>query len=277
VLAVRRFVQAVSLTIGPSMGALAVALIDPRGALLTPCIAFVIALTVLWTVSGLDRSLAVRRLANAHHTVGERLVSMRDGLAILVGTPVVRRLVAYSAASMVAIAIAMASAIVWFEEELGVDGLWYGLSIAAYGIGSTIGLAWAGGRTFHRPLAVLLVVAAPVYAACNLFGVLAFETWLLPVGWLLWGIACGPEYVLGEVMIVGAVPEGLRGRAFATFAVILLLSSAVGYGIAGVMLESFGPRTTTASVSVLLLALGLMWVGPAARSRQRTPVLAPAV
>ena len=274
VLAVRRFVQGVSLTIGPAVGALAVELIGARGALLTPCLAFVIALAVLATVSGLDRSLAGRRRQNAHDTIGQRLVSMREGLAILVETPVVRRLIAYSAASMVVIAIAMASAIVWFEEQLEVAGSWYGLSIAAYGIGSTIGLAWAGSRTFRRPLAVLLVVAAPVYAVCNVLGVVALEAWLLPVSWLLWGIAYGPEYVLGEVLVVRAVPELLRGRAFAAMAVILLLSSAIGYGIAGVMLEWIGPRATTASMSIALLALGLMWVGPAARGRQRAACVA---
>ena len=175
---------------------------------------------------------------------------------------------------MVVIAIAMASAIVWFEEQLEVAGSWYGLSIAAYGIGSTIGLAWAGSRTFRRPLAVLLVVAAPVYAACNVLGVAALEAWLLPVSWLLWGIAYGPEYVLGEVLVVRAVPELLRGRAFAAMAVILLLSSAIGYGIAGVMLEWIVPRATTASMSIALLALGLMWVGPAARARQRAACVA---
>jgi MFS family permease len=185
-------------------------------------------------------------------------------------------LVVYSALSMVVIAVSMAAAIVWFEERLGVDGVWYGVSIATYGIGSTIGLAWAGSRTFHHSLAVLLVIAAPIYAACNLLGVLALEPWLLPVSWLLWGVAYGPEYVLGEVLLVGAVPEVLRGRAYAAFAVILLLASAVGYGIAGAMLEAIGPRATTALMSVAMIALGLMWVGPAARSRQRATMLAPA-
>lgn len=277
VLALRRFVQGVSLTVGPAVGAITVELIDPRGALLTPCVAFLTAMAVLITVSDLDRSLATRRIHNAHASLGRRLASMREGLTVLVDTPVVRRLMLYSAASMVVIAIAMASAIVWFEEELGVAGSWYGLSIAAYGIGSTIGLAWAGGRTFHRPLSVLLVIAAPVYAACNLLGVVAFEAWLLPLSWLLWGIAYGPEYVLGEVLVVRAVPEVLRGRAFAAVAVILLVSSAVGYGIAGVMLEWIGPRATTAWMSVALLGLGLMWVVPAAGARQTGARLAPAV
>jgi MFS family permease len=277
VLAVRRFVQGVSLTIGPAIGALTVELIGARSALLTPCAAFVSALAVLATVSGLDLSLPVRRQQNVHDTIGQRIRSMEEGLAILAKTPVVRRLMAYSAASMVVIAIAMASAIVWFEERLDVAGSWYGLSIAAYGVGSTVGLAWAGGRTFRRPLAVLLVVAAPVYAASNLLGVLTLEPWLLPVSWLLWGVATGPEYVVGEVLVVRSVPEGLRGRAFAAIAVIMLLSAAIGYGIAGVMLELLGPRATTASMSFALLALGLMWIGPAARSRQPRRALSPAI
>jgi MFS family permease len=104
---------------------------------------------------------------------------------------------------------------------------------------------------------------------------LAFEPWLLPLSWLLWGIAYGPEYVLGEVLVVGSVPEVLRGRAFAAMAVMLLIASAIGYGIAGVLLEWVGSRATIASMSVALLALGLMWVGPAARSRAPRPALVP--
>lgn len=269
VLALRRFVQGVSLLVGPSVGALAVELIGARSGLLVPAGAFVAAFAVLLPARGLDRSLAQRRAHHVDHTVVDRLVSMRDGVAILVRTPVVRRLVAYTAGSMIAIAVVLASAIVWFEERLGVSGSWYGVSMASYGIGTTLGLAWAGGRSWHVPLPRLLVCVAPIYAAGNLLGVVALEPWLLGLGWFVWGVAYGPELVLGELLVVQSVPEVLRGRAFAAYAVIVLLGSAAGYALAGPLLETIGPRATIAWTSAALLVLGALWLVPIRPAAQR--------
>lgn len=262
VLALRRFVQGVSLLVGPSVGALAVELIGARAALLVPAVSFGVACACLATARELDVSLTRRREHHADHTVGQRLMSMREGVSILVRTPVVRRYVGYMAASAMAVAVVLASAVVWFEERLAVSGSWYGVSMALYGIGTTIGLAWAGGRSWHVALPKLLVGVAPVYAAANLVGVVAFEPWLLGVGWFVWGIAYGPEIVIGELLVVRSIPEVLRGRALAAYAVIALLGSAAGYGLAGPLLETIGPRATIAWMSAALLVLGAVWLVP---------------
>ncbi|MET0325641.1 MAG: MFS transporter, partial [Ilumatobacteraceae bacterium] len=183
------------------------------------------------------------------------------------GTRTLRRLMAYWVLAMAAVAVVMAAAVVWFEETLAVSGAWYGLSIAAYGVGSTLGLAWAGGRRFHLPLAAILLISAPIYAASSLIGVVALVPWLLPLGWLVWGVAMGPEMVIGEMLVVESVPEETRGRAFAAMGVLLMLGLAAGYGIAGPLLEWIGPRATIAWTSLALLGLGLMWIGPVLRPR----------
>lgn len=273
VLALRRFVQGVSLLVGPSVGALAVELVGARNSLLVPAATFAVAFAVLAPARDLDLSLTERRHHHAEHTVVDRFVSMREGVAILVRTPVVRRFVAYTAGSMVAISVVLASAIVWFEERLAVSGSWYGLSMAAYGIGTTLGLAWAGGRSWKISLPRLLVFVAPIYAASNLLGVVALEPWLLGVGWLVWGVAYGPEMVLGELLVVRSVPEVLRGRAFAAYAVVVLLGSATGYALAGPLLEAFGPRATIAWTSVALLVLGALWLIPSRPAWRRSVAL----
>jgi MFS family permease len=265
VLALRRFIQAVSYTIGPAVGALAVTVAGPRRALLLDAATFVVAVVLLAPIRRLDTSLAERRAAHEGQPLGVRVSSMLDGVRILVATPLVARLIAYWSVVMATVAIVMAAAIVWFAEDLGVADAWYGLSIASYGIGATLGLVWAGSKTFRLSLATILVISAPVYAACSALGVVALVPWLLPLGWLLWGFAMGPEMVLGEVLVVESVPETLRGRAFAAMAVLTMVGMAVGYGVAGPMIETMGARATIIWTSVAILSLGLLWIGSAWR------------
>lgn len=273
VLALRRFIQAISYTIGPAIGALAVTIGGPHRALLLGTVAFALAFVLLAPMRGLDGSIGERRRANEGQALGDRLGSMLAGIGLLMGTPVVRRLIGYWSVVMTAIAIVMAAALVWFEETLGVAGAWYGISIAAYGVGSTLGLAWAGGRSFRLPLAVILMISAPLYAASSVLGIVAETPWLLPIGWLVWGIAMGPELVLGELLVVRSVPDALRGRAFAAMGVLMTLGAAGGYGLAGLLIEWLGPRVTIACTSAAILSLGLLWIGPA--RDPASPIMAP--
>ena len=182
VLALRRLVQSISYTIGPAVGALAVTVVGPRRALLLNSVTFVVAVLLLSGLRGLDRSVAERQAAHAGQGLRERLDSMLDGVRVLLGTRLVRRLILYWTIVMATVAVVMAAAIIWFEEDLGVADAWYGISVAAYGIGATLGLGWAGGRRFRLSLATILVISAPIYAASCVMGVVALEPWLLPSG-----------------------------------------------------------------------------------------------
>ena len=265
VLAVRRFVQAVSITIGPAVGAFAVSLIGARSALLLNAALFAVSWVILVGVRGLDAEHADRAASLAGLSVSEAARDLAGGMAIAVRIPGVRRLVLYWSLGMAAVAVVLAAAVVWFERTLAVDEIWYGLAISAYGIGAAIGAAWAGGRSFSWPLARVLLVAAPVYATFCGVGVLFDVPWLLPLGWLCWGIALGPEMVLGELFFVNRVPEESLGRAFAGVGVANTVGMAAGYAIAGPALELWGPRTVVLGVAVFVLLLGLLWLGPARR------------
>lgn len=264
VLAVRRFVQAVSITIGPAVGAFAVSLIGPRSALLLNAALFAVSWLILVGVHQLDADHADRVASREGLSVSEAARELTGGMAIAIRLPGVRRLVLYWSIVMATVAVVMAAAVVWFERELAVDEIWYGLAISAYGIGAAIGAAWAGGRSFSWPLPRVLLVASPVYAVFCGFGVLFEVPWLLPIGWLCWGIALGPEMVLGELFFVRRVPEESLGRAFAGVGVANTIGMAVGYTIAGPALELWGARAVVLGVAAFILLMGvLMWLRPA--------------
>lgn len=262
VLAVRRFVQAVSITVGPAAGALLVTAVGPRPALAVNGATFLIALLVLATVPGLDTDVDARRRNRYGLGVMATTTELLRGMGLVLRLPGIRLLTVYQALGMGAVSIVIASAVVWFEEVLDA-GVWYGLSIASYGIGSALGLVIAGGRRFRIPLPRLILAMAPVYASCCALGVAAEIPWLMSVSFGLWGLALGPEMVLGEVFFVGQIPESSRGRGFAALGVAITVGMSAGYVAAGPLLEAFGPRTSVLTAAVFLAGLGLLWIEPA--------------
>jgi MFS family permease len=261
VLSLRRFIQNVSIIVGPAIGAIAVWLAGEQATLGIAALLFVGAIAIHLRLHGLDTDLADRRAA--HHD--SNWVDLARGLSIVATTPYVRRIVVWWTASVAMVALAMASAAVWYDETLQAGDYWYGLAVSAYGIGAAVGTLIAGGHTFRWPLPRILLVATPCYAFTAVLGVLAETPWLIPLGWLLWGIAFGPEVVRSETEFVERVAAESRGRAYAGVGVALMLGLASGYAIAGPLLEQFGPRTTTFLTALGILAVATIWIGPARR------------
>lgn len=265
VLAIRRIIQGVSYTVGPAVGALTVALVGPRPALVVNAATFIVAFAFMVSVPGLDTEHDARRAERHGIPVATAFRDLLRGLSQIIDRPGLRRWVGYQSIVMATVGLVMAAAVVWFERDLEVGGYWFGLSVAGYGIGTVLGLAWAGSRTFRWPLPRILLVAAPFYAvACGVSA--AFEEpWLLPLGWALWGIALGPEMVVGEMFFVGATPPEGRGRAYAALGIATTIGMAVGYAIAGPLLEAFDARWVILGTSGVVLLTGLVWLRPALR------------
>ncbi len=263
VLAIRRLVQAVSITVGPAIGAVAVELIGPRDAILLNAGTFVISFLVMATIPGVDRGHAGRAAERTGLSLGGQFRDLVGGMGVVIQTPLVRRLFGYNVAVMVTVAAVMASAVIWYEEDLGRSGSWFGVSVAAYGVGAALGMGLFGGYEFRLPVPVIVVMAAPVYAVGAGIGVVADQPWLLPLGWLVWGVSLGPELVLTEVTVVENVVEQKLGRAFAGIGVGNTLGMAVGYALVGPALDRFGARPVILATAGVVLALGLTWIGPA--------------
>lgn len=269
VLALRRFIQSVSIIIGPAIGAVAVALVGEKRTLGVAAAMFVAAMAVHVTLRHLDTNLAERR-AEQHDS---SWLDLARGMSIVATTPFVRRLLAYWVVQCAAIAVAMAAAVVWFERTLDVPDYWYGIAMSAYGLGAAGATFLFGGVTFRSPLPRILLIASPVYAAACAMCVVANVPALLPIGWLLWGISLGPEIVRGEIEFVERIDEKLLGRAYAGLNAALTGGMALGYLAAGPILDTISPRAATYLMAAVLAATGLMWLGPALRGRAAGPAM----
>lgn len=263
VVAIRRLIQAVSLTIGPMVGAFAVQFLGPRPALLLNAITFAVAFAVLVSVRGLDTQIEQRRAARRGVPVRDAVGDLFRGMGVVVKTPGVRRMVFYATLTASTVGLVMASAVVFYERDLGAPDYWYGLAIGAFGIGNVVGLFVAGGMNFSMPLPRIALLGAPVYSVACAFGAAIAEPWVLALSWLLWGLVLGPEFVRSETFFVERVSETQRGRAFAGLGVANTLGMAVGFGAAGPLLEAYNSRWIIFGAGVMTLLLGLFWIRPA--------------
>lgn len=263
VVALRRLVQAVSITIGPGVGGLAVWLIGPRASLLLNAGTFVVAFAVLVGVRNLDLDYEQRRAARSGVALGAAVRELLAGMAVTLRTPGVRRLMPYNVMIMAQVGLLMAAAVVFYERELDAADYWYGLAVAGYGIGSAVGLGVAGSRHIPWALPRIIVVATPFYAVACAIGAAVEQPAVLAVSWLLWGLLLGPEFVKTETFFVGSVAERERGRAFAGLGVANSLGMAVGSLAAAPLLDAFSSRVVILGTGVAVLVGLAFWVGPA--------------
>jgi predicted MFS family arabinose efflux permease len=268
VVGARRLTQSMSIMLGPAVGGIAVSVVGARATLGSASALYVIAMIWIFGMRDLDTTVAERRAARSGEGFAVTLAHTFEGLRVIRRTPFAVRLLSYWSLSMASVAMVMIAAIVWFDRDLHAPGVWYGVSIAAYGIGSLLGLLWAGGRTFTRGLPALLLRAIPLYAAFAAIAVAWHSPWLMLVSWFGWGVAMGPEIVLGETQLVELVPEAARGRVSAAQAIITQLGLALGYGVAGPLVDQFGARTTNLVAAAGTLATAAFWVGPFRRERR---------
>jgi len=113
VLSLRRFIQSVSIIVGPAVGALTVWVIGEQPTLAVAAALFVAAICIHLTLPSLDHGVDSRR--QEHHE--SSWLELARGMAVVTTTPFVRRLVLYWFLSMATVSMAMASAAVWFRTR----------------------------------------------------------------------------------------------------------------------------------------------------------------
>ncbi len=268
VVAIRRLIQAVSITVGPGIGALAVTVIGPRPALALNAALFVVAFVILSTVRDLDISIEARRAARSKGQWSTTISELAAGMGVVIHTVGVRRLILHNTLVMGTVGLAMAAAVVFYERDLDAADAWYGLAIGAFGVGNAIGLGLAGGRTLSWPLPRIILAATPLYAVACAIGAAVEWPAVLAISWFLWGVLLGPEQVVSETFFVGRIDETQRGRAFAGLGVTNSLGMAAGSFLAAPLLAAFSARAVILGLGPAVLAVALLWIGPAREGAQ---------
>lgn len=232
-------------------GALVLA-VSARGALLIDAATFAVSAVLLW-VGVRVRPAAAR---------GERLslwADAKEGIAVVFGTPRIRRLIAmlWVAAALGFAPEGLAAA---YAAELDKGAAAVGLLLAANPLGLIIGGLVIGRMTRPSrrqrllvPLAVLSVLAL-VPAATT--------PWLPVILALLFLSGVGFSFVIPlNVLVVQAVPDAARARAFGVIATGLQAVQGLGIVAAGLVATVLAPSVVVtlcgAVGSVIVLAIGL--------------------
>lgn len=142
----------------------------------------------------------------------------------------------------------------------------YGYAMAAYSGGGLIGLWLAGISDWSRVSFKLILITSGVVYGLLVAGSVAFPAWqLLAAAWFLWGIAFGPEDVVGDARVAAVIPDHLLGRLYAWWSIIGKIGSALAFGIT-MFLNSADAQTT-----LLLCGLAYAMVVPLVLAAIRKP------
>ena len=221
--------------VGPALGGIAVALLDPGLAIGMAAAAFVFSAGCLWLMhidSTPERSSEERPTA---------LTDLREGVSYVRRTP-------WLWATLTFAFVAVFFFVGPFEvltpfvisDQVGGGSAEYRMLLATFGIGSAIGALGISSRPLpRRYLTVMLGVWGAGLLPLALFG-FATELWVLLVAAIVVGVTEGVGTVIWGTLLQRRVPDALRGRVSSLdfFLSLALLPASMAF--AGPAAEAFG-------------------------------------
>ncbi|KKK07582.1 MFS transporter [Micromonospora sp. HK10] len=194
---------------------------------------------------------------------------LAEGVRHVLGNPLLRPLAGSLAGINLTVNLMTTMLPVVFLRELRLGAGVLGLFLAAGGAGALLGAVTARplaarighGRMLWLPGAVVAPAGALV-ALVDRGGWL----WLAGAGWLALAWRTGIGNVIGVSLRQQVTPDALLGRMNATFRFLLTGAIAVGAGLAGLLGQYAGPRT---SLWIGAAGVALTWL-PVFRSPLRT-------
>ncbi|HEY6567390.1 MAG TPA: MFS transporter [Actinomycetota bacterium] len=249
------------IAIGPVIGGLLVALVGDSWVFGLNALTFVVSLLLTLTVRG--RFQEERTEAHAEHE------GITAGIVYLWREPVLRRLSIAWFVFVVGMGMGMV-ADAPLAESFDSGAMGYGLMIAFWGLGSTLG---AGvGRWMHAR-------SEPVWMVCGAAGiavsaaVVGFAP-LFPVilgALLAMGISDGLTIVAENGMMQRRTPDALRSRTMAAFEAVLSFGMALAYIAAGPVLRVLAPQSLY-RVGAAGAAMATLILIPLLRLRHEDPI-----
>ncbi len=227
--------------VGFGLGGALVATLTPRGALGIDVASFLVS-------AALVRLTLARRPAPQSATGLSRWELVSSGTTMVLGDPLLRRLIGVTAASFGTI-IATEGLAVSYAHEIGRGDVATGLLTAAVPVGSALGLVLVGRTPAARQVNTLRLLAV-LWPLPLLATILRPGVAVTVALWALTG-ALSSYYLLGNVLFARALEAGKRGRAFA-FAQSALVA------VQGVGLLGVGAVADVTSPSVAVAVAGLV-------------------
>jgi MFS family permease len=222
------------IAIGPVIGGLLVAVAGPSWVFAINAVSFVISLLLTLTVHGRFQE---ERTAEQH----AEHAGITAGLVYLWREPVLRRLTIAWFVFVVGMGMGMV-ADAPLAESFGSGAMGYGLMIACWGLGSTLG---AGvGRWMHARSEPVWMVggAAGITVTAAIVGFV--PVFPVVLGALLaMGINDGLTIVAENGMMQRRTPDAVRSRTMAAFEAVLSFGLAVAYISAGPVLRVVAPQS----------------------------------
>ena len=248
------YVQALrnaALTLAPVVAGLGVGLVGARGIFAIAAISLLGATAVLVFVRG-DFS---ERGRERDLTISD---SPLEGFAFLRRDRVLLAIVAAGALSYLTAAYCMIADLPLAIDELGAGETGYGILVAAWGVGTTLGAVLASTAMNRlgpaRAFAWAMLIEGVAIAAIAAVPSLAVAMAIFIVGGVFGGIGITAD----QVVVQERVPDAARGRVRATNDALMAAAYAVSLGIGGVVVEVLGARGTYLAGGIGVLAAGVL-------------------
>jgi MFS family permease len=257
-------------TLGPVLAGLLSARFGTRATLLADAFTFL----------GLAAAVALLRTGRDPATVpgtdaagpkGE----LRRGFALMSGDPVLRIALIVVGCLILALAAGNVAEVFLAKDVLQAGDGGYGAMNAAWTAGMVAGVLLVARRVRSDRLAQTLLAAAAVAGMATMAAGAAPGIVVAVAVYAVGGAANGLVNVTMRSLIQHRVPDGLRGRAYATYAGVGASADLASTGLGGALVTAFGPRVTllACGAAALLVSVGgsVAWRRLGAAERAVTP------
>jgi MFS family permease len=244
--------------VGPALGGLAVALLEPGLAIGMAAAAYLFSAGCLASMRAVA---APERSGEEHQTA---LTDLREGIAYVRRTPWLWATLTF-AFVVVFFFVGPFEVLTPFVITDRVDGgsAEYGILLATFGIGSAIGALGISSRPLPRLyLSVMLGVWGLGLLPLALLGI-ATELWVLLLAAIVIGVSEGVGTVIWGTLLQRRVPDALRGRVSSLDFFLSLALMPASMALAGPAAEAFG-ITAVFMVAALVGAVAapvMFWLG----------------
>ena len=203
---------------------------------------------------------------------GESLWSQaRDGIAIAARLPIVRALLAATAAGVLFGAAVNVGEVALAIDRLGLGATGYALLVAANSAGTVVGALLASSgtdpRRMARRLTAGLALEGVALAAAGTSTALA----LVLVAFAAAGAANGYGATYERTLLQTSVPEGARGRVFGVREALNSWGFGLAFLLGGTLVDAVGAAAVFLTAGAGLVAVAIATARPLARATPPAP------